>query len=71
MSSAYMCDICGDCVSNADDAESKRTIASESVTISAVVTQIDLIIKTDKAHVCNSCWGKVIKKVKAWIDAHT
>ena len=70
MSRAYQCDICGECVSQEADAKSSREVARESANIFG--TSVDLFIVTgaDVAHVCNTCWAEIMRKVKTWINAH-
>ena len=70
MSQAFRCDLCGDYVANEDLAQAEREVAKENVTVSGTQTDIGIIIKVYKQHVCNICWGLVMAKVKAWINAN-
>ena len=70
MSQAFQCDLCGDCVSSEDLARAEREVANENTTIAGTQTNIGIIIKAYKAHVCNTCWGLVMAKVKAWVNAN-
>jgi hypothetical protein len=70
MSQAYKCDLCGECSVSEDLVKSEREVARESTTISGTGTDLGIIIKVYKQHVCNSCWSEVMNKVKAWVEAH-
>ena len=70
MSISFKCDLCGDCVDSEALAESEREVAHESANISGTQTDIGIIIKVYKPHVCNPCWLLVMAKVKAWVNAN-
>jgi hypothetical protein len=70
MSQAFRCDLCGDCVVSEDLAKAQREVANEPTTVSGTDTNIGIIIKVYKQHVCNACWSNVMNKVKAWADAN-
>lgn len=70
MSQAFRCDLCGDCVASEDLAKSTREVANESANIAGTQTDIGIIIKVYKPHVCNTCWALVMQKVKAWVQAN-
>ena len=70
MSQAFQCDLCGDCVASEDLAKSEREVARESTTINGTQVDIGIIIRAYIPHVCNTCWGLVMDKVKAWVNAN-
>jgi len=70
MSTAFRCDICGDCVDNADNAKSLREVAREPGNINGRDVDLFIRIGVDVAHVCNTCWSTVMQKVKQWVQAH-
>lgn len=70
MSIGYQCDICGECVSQEADAKSSREVARESATIFSIPVDLFIIIGADVAHVCDTCWAEIMKKAKAWVNAH-
>lgn len=70
MSQAFRCDLCGNCVQSEDLARAEREVARENTTVSNTGTDIGIIIKVYKQHVCNSCWSLVMQRVKQWVDAH-
>lgn len=70
MSQAYKCDVCGDCVDNADNAKAEREVARESALIQAVTVDVYIKVGVDVAHVCNTCWLLVMQKVKQWVIAN-
>lgn len=70
MTQAYKCDLCGNCVLNADDAKSQRLVVRQTSTINMVEVDIGIIIKVFVPHVCDDCWALTMSKVKAWINAN-
>jgi hypothetical protein len=70
MSQSFRCDICGDCVSAEADAQSQREVVRQPTTILGVQLDLAIIIKAYVPHVCNTCWGLVMGKVKAWVQAN-
>ncbi len=70
MSQAYRCDLCGDCVDNADNARQEREVARETSTISGTSAELYIKLGVDVAHVCDTCFAIVLKQAKAWIIAN-
>jgi len=70
MSISYQCDICGQCVSQEDNAKSKREVARENTNIFDMNIDLFIIIGADVAHTCDTCWAEIMRKVKAWVNAH-
>ena len=70
MSTAFRCDLCGDCVDNADNAKHEREIARVSASISGTVADVYILLGADVAHVCNTCFDIIKQKAKQWIIAN-
>lgn len=70
MTQAFRCDLCGECVVSEGNAQSSREVARQPTNINGVGVDIGIIVQAHKQHVCNSCWAKVMQKVKAWVDAN-
>jgi hypothetical protein len=70
MSQAYRCDLCGDCVDNADDAKAEREVAREASTVSGTVADLYIKIGVDMPHTCDTCFAIVMQKAKAWMNAN-
>lgn len=70
MSQAYRCDLCGDCIDNADDAKQEREIARVSANISGTVADLYITLGADVAHVCDTCFTIIKQKAKQWIIAN-
>jgi len=70
MSTSFRCDLCGDCVDNADNAKHEREIARVSASISGTVADIYISLGADVAHVCDTCFNIIKQKAKQWIIAN-
>ena len=70
MSQAYRCDLCGDCVDNADNAKHEREIARVSAAISGTTADVYIALGADVAHVCDTCFDIIKQKAKQWIIAN-
>ena len=70
MSQAYKCDLCGNCVDNADNAKNEREVARVNGTIAGTSTDLFIKLGADVAHVCDACFYEIKVKAKAWINAN-
>jgi hypothetical protein len=70
MTQAFKCDICGECITNEQDAQSERQLARETTTINSVSVDISISIEVYVSHVCDTCWALTLQKVKAWMNAN-
>lgn len=70
MSRAYRCDLCGNCVDNADNAKNEREIARVSGNISGTTADLFIKLGADVAHVCDTCFVIIKQKAKQWIVAN-
>ena len=70
MSTAFRCDLCGDCVDNSDNAKSEREVARVTANISGTSADVFIKLGASVAHVCDTCFNIIKQKAKQWIIAN-